>query len=375
MRVKQLFELVAFGMLTTGCSTLLSGHPPQQFLAVAPDSARIVAPSLTDSVRGSIIRRARPPARETYLLSAPGFYPDSVTVRRHLDSRIFLNLVNPVGIGLALRAKSPALLAVNLIGGVADLVSGAAWRRSPERITIQLRPLPPLEMADDTVLPDSLLGVVLLRLATLTDQSGCVAAIGSAWRAEADLYLPPDRALPKLTPEADSAMTAHVQALSQDIQRTCSTRNPLLDSLRATESAVAQLRLQSDQDPTRAIRTIDFLFPFGKSFVRDTARVRDLARALTSTSAYRLELHGTADPSGSDTFNQALSRKRAQRVRDALLSAGASTRACCDVVAHGRDVEWQVVPGASRNMRGADLNRRVTFRWRPIVTPIEGGVQ
>ena len=68
----------------------------------------------------------------------------------------------------------------------------------------------------------------------------------------------------------------------------------------------------------------DILFDFDKADVRsdETGKVSDIASYLRQHPSVVVGIDGYADPRGSDKYNQALSQRRVNAVRDALLGAG-----------------------------------------------------
>src|SRR5437867_6905719 len=73
----------------------------------------------------------------------------------------------------------------------------------------------------------------------------------------------------------------------------------------------------------------DVLFDFDRADIRaDEARkVAELASVLKSNPGYKVELEAFTDPRGPDKYNLALSRRRVEAVRSALIAAGVSAEA------------------------------------------------
>jgi outer membrane protein OmpA-like peptidoglycan-associated protein len=84
------------------------------------------------------------------------------------------------------------------------------------------------------------------------------------------------------------------------------------------------------------------------------ARLRPLARYLRANPGVRVAIDGHTDARGTDAYNQDLSERRAESVRDALYEMGV-TRARFRVTGHGEDspVATNATAGGMR------LNRRV----------------
>jgi outer membrane protein OmpA-like peptidoglycan-associated protein len=70
----------------------------------------------------------------------------------------------------------------------------------------------------------------------------------------------------------------------------------------------------------------DFLFDFDKSAIRsnETSHVSDVAAYLKQNPSARVGIDGHADPRGTDPYNQSLSERRVNAIRDALVTAGVS---------------------------------------------------
>ncbi|MGA8440453.1 MAG: OmpA family protein, partial [Candidatus Sulfotelmatobacter sp.] len=100
----------------------------------------------------------------------------------------------------------------------------------------------------------------------------------------------------------------------------------------------------------------DVLFDFNKYTLKPEARER-LARISGIVLAYpdlKLEIYGYTDSVGSDEYNQTLSDKRAEAVRDFLVSNGVSMN---NVAARGMGKADPVADNSSAE--GRQLNRRV----------------
>jgi len=70
----------------------------------------------------------------------------------------------------------------------------------------------------------------------------------------------------------------------------------------------------------------DFLFDFDKSAIRsnETRHVSDIAAYMRQNANARVGIDGHTDPRGTDAFNQGLSERRVNNIRDALVNAGVS---------------------------------------------------
>jgi outer membrane protein OmpA-like peptidoglycan-associated protein len=70
----------------------------------------------------------------------------------------------------------------------------------------------------------------------------------------------------------------------------------------------------------------NFLFDFDKSAVRpnETSHVADIAAYIKQNPSARVGIDGHTDPRGTDGYNQGLSERRVNAIRDALVKAGVS---------------------------------------------------
>jgi outer membrane protein OmpA-like peptidoglycan-associated protein len=100
-------------------------------------------------------------------------------------------------------------------------------------------------------------------------------------------------------------------------------------------------------------------FDFNAAAIRETnqpalARFAHIAQSYYAGS--KITVEGFADPAGTTKYNAALSKRRADAVRQYLVAQGLS-----DVSAVGYGESRLVTPGASGDQPGAELNRRVVF--------------
>ena len=102
------------------------------------------------------------------------------------------------------------------------------------------------------------------------------------------------------------------------------------------------------------------LFDFDKSDIRPEASdVLDvLAKALQQVASRTVEIHGHTDAKGDDSYNQALSERRAQAVLSALQARTPLAHASFEGFGESRPVAPNTVAGAD-NPAGRRRNRRV----------------
>ncbi len=113
------------------------------------------------------------------------------------------------------------------------------------------------------------------------------------------------------------------------LQASLATRTRDLENMQASTAP-------DMQELWRAGIAIDLLFRTGEDVLTDDTRVRlgELANSLSAMPEIRLQLDGFADERGDESYNQALSERRAQHVRDLLTGQGVA-ESRITVVAHG----------------------------------------
>jgi outer membrane protein OmpA-like peptidoglycan-associated protein len=151
---------------------------------------------------------------------------------------------------------------------------------------------------------------------------------------------------------AAAAQAAAAQA-DQQRQEAIQQREAMRARLLAQLNQVLQTR---DTARGLIVSMPDVLFDFNKYTLKPEARER-LARISGIVLAYpdlRLEIDGYTDSIGSDEYNQTLSDKRAEAVRDYIVTSGVSMN---NVVAHGMGKADPVADNTTA--AGRQLNRRV----------------
>lgn len=158
-----------------------------------------------------------------------------------------------------------------------------------------------------------------------------------------------------------AAWNAAVQA--ERAERVASDERLAAD-LASLRSDLQAMRTEFDADITAVAQGLQFILPVHFGYDDTTVR-SDAMDALTRfadivsrhyTGAL-VTVEGFADPAGSQSYNVALSTRRAEAVRDYLMEQGISAQ--LRVVGYGED--RLVVPDASKDDAGAELNRRVVF--------------
>lgn len=143
---------------------------------------------------------------------------------------------------------------------------------------------------------------------------------------------------------ADSGLAADISTLRSDLQN---------------------LRTEFGARITAMEQGMQFAFPVNFAFDDATVQAENQA-ALTRFAQVAqkyypgavITVEGFADPAGSTRYNQQLSARRAESVKSYLTSQGLDG-SLLKTVGYGEN--RQVVPGASRDEQGAEMNRRVVF--------------
>jgi len=159
--------------------------------------------------------------------------------------------------------------------------------------------------------------------------------------------------------EADAARAAAQQAA----QQTAEAERQRQEAIQQKEAMRARLLAQLNQvlqtrDTARGliVSMPDVLFDFNKYTLKPEARER-LARISGIVLAYpdlKLQIEGYTDSIGSEEYNQTLSEKRAEAVRDYLVTSGVNMNS---VVAQGMGKADPVADNSTAE--GRKLNRRV----------------
>jgi peptidoglycan-associated lipoprotein len=163
-------------------------------------------------------------------------------------------------------------------------------------------------------------------------------------------------------------------AHSRDIATHTSDIAAIRTDLQSLRNDLQTLRTEFGARITAMEDQVKFAFPVHFAF--DDASVREQDQAMLERFAAvaqkyypgaAITVEGFADPAGSARYNLALSQRRANSVREYLVSHGLNDAA---LKAVGYGETRQVRPGAAGNAQGAELNRRVVF----VVDAADAGV-
>lgn len=157
--------------------------------------------------------------------------------------------------------------------------------------------------------------------------------------------------------QARNAQLAQQQALSAE-QRAAQQQAQAAAAQDRVRMLEAQLRDMEAQQTERGLLVTlgDVLFAFNKAELSTQAfpRLDKLANFLRQFPDRKLLIEGYTDSVGSDSYNQELSERRAQAVRDALVQRGVDTGR---ITARGYGKAHAVADNASPE--GRAMNRRV----------------
>jgi len=164
---------------------------------------------------------------------------------------------------------------------------------------------------------------------------------------------------------ADSTLTGSVSGLTTELGTVKSDVSTLKNDVAALRTDLNSLRTEFGAKITAMENGMKFAMPV--TFAFDDATVQDQDRAALDAfskvvnkyyTGSVLTIEGHADPAGSASYNNALSKKRAESVAAYLTQSGMTGS---DIRTIGYGENRQIVKGAERDEPGADANRRVVF--------------
>jgi outer membrane protein OmpA-like peptidoglycan-associated protein len=155
--------------------------------------------------------------------------------------------------------------------------------------------------------------------------------------------------------------TARAAGDSASMAEIASVRNDVTQ----LRTDLGNLRTEFGARITAMEEGIKFAFPVNFAFDDASVRPEDQAAldrfAMVAQKYYagsKITVEGFADPAGSNRYNVALSKRRAEAVRSYLVSKGMTDE---NLMTVGYGEARQVVRGAERDAPGAEQNRRVVF--------------
>jgi peptidoglycan-associated lipoprotein len=157
-----------------------------------------------------------------------------------------------------------------------------------------------------------------------------------------------------------------------DLSRTNADVAKVAADLAALRTELQSLRTEFGAKIAVMEGQVTFMFPVHFGYDESTVRAEDQAALEKFATVVNKHYHGAqitiegfADPAGSAKYNLALSRERAESVRDFIAGKGVDPTLLKPI---GLGKTRLVRPGAKKDDAGAELNRRVTFT---IDTPAE----
>lgn len=149
-------------------------------------------------------------------------------------------------------------------------------------------------------------------------------------------------------------------AVRESVQREIANLRPLLDSLR--NARVEVQRVDTSELISRYIVPVHFAFDSATVRDDDIATLGQVAEVIRRVYPNALvTIEGFADPAGSRDYNLRLSRRRAEAVKNVMVSRFNLPANQFRTIGYGENFDRQVSPGARRDQAGAQDNRRVTF--------------
>ena len=176
----------------------------------------------------------------------------------------------------------------------------------------------------------------------------------------------------KLRPAAETASTFPaeqemvIDTSSKKVAENIQTvENPLPETITtepAKEIKTPEIRIK-EPSPTYFIKPV--FFDFDSYTITENAKQKlsDVRDVMNEYSALKLEVRGHTDAIGSESYNQALSEKRAQAVIKYLTGLGISAeRMQFKGFSKDKPVAMNRLPDGRDSKQGRQLNRRVEFR-------------
>ena len=150
---------------------------------------------------------------------------------------------------------------------------------------------------------------------------------------------------------ADAQQASEIAAVRTDLT---ALRNDL-QTLRSEFGA----RITAMEDQVKFTLPVHFAYDDASVRQEDQAALQRFAQVANKYyNGAAITIEGFADPAGTTRYNQALSKRRADAVKDFIVAQGLNDGLVKTV---GLGESRQVRPGAAGNTPGAELNRRVVF--------------
>ncbi len=179
-------------------------------------------------------------------------------------------------------------------------------------------------------------------------------------------------ALRKATEQQQTALAQQQSALASERSERAASDSALRQDLGMVRGDVQALKSELEtmrtgfgakitamQDGLQFAMPVNFAFNAASVNAQDHATLDRFARVVQQYyPGTKVTVEGFADPAGSSSYNLALSKRRADAVRQYLVTKGMPSEQLATV---GYGKTRLVVPGAWGDKPGADQNRRVVF--------------
>jgi peptidoglycan-associated lipoprotein len=148
------------------------------------------------------------------------------------------------------------------------------------------------------------------------------------------------------------------RTVREALDRQLASLRPLLDSLRSQRVEI------TNEGELVARYVVPVHFGFDSTAIRDSdlvvlGQIADVIKRVYPSALVTIE--GFADPSGTVQYNRRLSLRRAEAVKQVMVSRYGLPAGQFKTVGYGESPQRQVTPGARGEATGAEQNRRVTF--------------
>ena len=198
------------------------------------------------------------------------------------------------------------------------------------------------------------------RLMRLSVGTATLLLAFAAGAAAPEKYAGPDDAVTQAAARAalGSAKILDIEGMTRGVE----------SKTRGIESVLKDLGAKVTDQEIRIELSADVLFDFDKHDLRPEAvpSLEKVAQVLRSKAASPVTIDGHTDGKGSDAYNQPLSEKRAQAVRDWLVKNGGATAAKVTTKGWGKakPIVPNTKPDGSDDPEGRKKNRRVEITVR-----------
>lgn len=146
---------------------------------------------------------------------------------------------------------------------------------------------------------------------------------------------------------------------------------PDVEEIEQAEEMVEEVEEVVAEEPVEEMRMykvkpIFFRFDSYELSSNATEKLDEIAKVMTEFQQIKLEIQGHTDAMGPEVYNQYLSEKRAESVKNYLVSKGVEESRLTTIgLSENQPTAINTNPDGSDNFRGRKLNRRVEFELDP----------